>query len=228
MLELISASSVSQTMTSKELYELICLARVEHGETQPRLNDFHARIVDELEGDHYETFVVQNLNKTQSTFFKLTHEQCTLVGMRESKAVRRSVLDKIKSLTQQQLKIPQTLPEALRLAADLAEQVEEQRQVIEQQKPAVEFVENYVESTGTMTFREVAKTLKIKEPDLRKFLKENKVMYRLNNAWVPYQNHVDAGRIAVKTGSADNGHAFTQSRFTPKGLNWLSQQLSSA
>ena len=106
----ISNSASAQTMTSKELYDVVCLARVECGETQPRLNDFHARIVDEPEGDHYETFVVKNPNKTESTFYRLTIEQCTLVGMRESKAVRRAVLDKLKSLESKSAMpaIPQT------------------------------------------------------------------------------------------------------------------------
>lgn len=63
-----------------------------------RLNDFNNRIIDELDGQHYEIFVVQNLNNTQSTYFNLTIEQCTLVGMRESKGVRRTVLEKLKQL----------------------------------------------------------------------------------------------------------------------------------
>lgn len=54
-------------MTSKELYDLVCSSRLEHGETQPRLNDFHSRIADELDGDNYETFVVKNSNKTDFT-----------------------------------------------------------------------------------------------------------------------------------------------------------------
>jgi len=33
--------------------------------------------------------------------------------------------------------------------------------------------------------------------------------------------HIDAGRFVVKTGSADNGHAFSSSRFTPKGVAWI-------
>jgi phage anti-repressor protein len=42
--------------------------------------------------------------------------------------------------------ISQSLPEALRLAADLAERNAQQAQLLEQQKPAVEFVKQYAEA----------------------------------------------------------------------------------
>ena len=34
------------------------------GETQVRLNDFNNRVMDELDGEHYEIFVVTNTNGT--------------------------------------------------------------------------------------------------------------------------------------------------------------------
>src|SRR5690606_40531302 len=111
------------TMTSFDLYRLINNCREQAGEPKVRVNDFNARIADELEGENYESFVVQNPNKTETTAYNLTIEQCMLVGMRESKSVRRSVIEKLKQLSDPKFNIPQTLPEALRLAADLADQL---------------------------------------------------------------------------------------------------------
>ena len=89
-------------------------------------------------------------------------------------------------------------------------------------KPAVEFVGKYVDSQGLMTFREVCKTLKVKENTFRHFLKSKKIMYVLNGSWVPHQNHIDAERFSVKTGTNEhNGRAYTASKFTPKGVNWI-------
>lgn len=88
--------------------------------------------------------------------------------------------------------------------------------------PKVEFVDRYVENTGTMTFRQVAKLLKANERHLRKLLLDGHVMYRLNGVMTPYQNHIDAGRFEVKTGTSErNNHAFAQARFTPKGVQWI-------
>ncbi|ELY2914021.1 Rha family transcriptional regulator, partial [Cronobacter sakazakii] len=54
----------------------------------------------------------------------------------------------------QPVRIPQSLPEALRLAADLAEKKAELENKLAIAAPKVEFVDNYVEATGAMGFRE--------------------------------------------------------------------------
>ncbi|HBQ4752901.1 TPA: phage antirepressor KilAC domain-containing protein, partial [Escherichia coli] len=100
-----------------------------------------------------------------------------LVGMRESKAVRRSVLARLKAM--HGIQIPRTLPEALRFAAKLAEQKAELENQLAIAAPKAEFVDNYVEASGLMGFREVAKLFGIKETDFRLFLLENGIMYRL-------------------------------------------------
>ena len=88
----------NQTMSSVELLKVINKARKDFNEKPVRLNDFNNRIADELSDDHYEIFVVQNSNNTTSIVYKLTLDQCMLVSMRETKAVRRYVLTKIKEL----------------------------------------------------------------------------------------------------------------------------------
>ncbi|WP_244574274.1 phage antirepressor KilAC domain-containing protein, partial [Escherichia coli] len=58
------------------------------------------------------------------------------------------------------------------------------------------------------------------------FLLENGIMYRLAGKMTPYSHHLDAGRFSVKTGEAGNGHAFTQVKFTPKGVQWIAGLLA--
>lgn len=88
--------------------------------------------------------------------------------------------------------------------------------------PKAAFVDAYVDATGLKGFREVAKLLKANEARLREFLSDKKIMYRLGGDWVAYQQHIDAGRFAVKAGANSiNGHAFNRSMFTPKGIEWL-------
>lgn len=211
------------TMSSLELLDVINVSRDEHGQSAIRRNDFHARVADELEGEFYETFVIPAgpSGGRPSQGFLLNHDQCLLVSMRESKAVRRSVLAKLKQ-KEQPFQLPKSMAEALRLAADQAEQIEEQQRQIEQARPSVEFVERYVSAdSGNKGFRQVAKLLKANERDLRAFLADHKIMYRLGGEWMPYQNHIDAGRFVVKAGVAENEHAFNTAKFTPKGINWL-------
>lgn len=135
------------------------------------------------------------------------------------------LVDRWQELEQQSSQVfhlPQTMAEALRLAADQAEQIEQQQRQLEQAKPAVEYVERYVSAdSGNKGFRQVAKLLNAKEPALRAFLRDHKIMYQLGGEWMPYQNHIDAGRFVVKTGVAENEHAYNTAKFTPKGVNWI-------
>lgn len=91
-------STAFTTMDTTELLALVNEARAAFGEGSVRHNDFVARCKDELEGEHYESFVVQNLNNTQSEGLRLTADQCKLVAMRESKGVRRRVLARLNEL----------------------------------------------------------------------------------------------------------------------------------
>lgn len=203
-----------------ELLSIINQARLEHGEKPVRNNDFIPRVKDELEGEHYETFVVQNSNGTQSENLIISNDQAVLVGMRESKAVRRTVLSKLKEKQPSQL--PQTLPEALRLAADLAEENMHLENQLAIAAPKVKFVDSYVNASGSLGFRETCKLLHIKENIFRKFLLDSEVMYLLAGKLTPYAQHIDAGRFTVKTGeNQNNGHAFTQNKFTTKGIQWI-------
>lgn len=121
-----------------------------------------------------------------------------------------------------QTRIPQNLPDALRLAADLAEEKLQLENQLAIAAPKVHFVDSYVNATGSLGFRETCKLLHIKEPAFRKFLLDSEIMYLLAGKLTPYAQHIDAGRFTVKTGeNQTNGHAFTQNKFTPKGIQWI-------
>ena len=111
---------------------------------------------------------------------------------------------------------------AARAWADATEQKVKAEAALALAAPKVEIVDRYMDATGTQTFRQVAKLLQAKEPAFRAFLAARRILYQIGGAWTPYAEHIDAGRFVVKTGSADNGHAFSTTRFTPKGVAWVS------
>lgn len=105
----------------------------------------------------------------------------------------------------EQFELQQAAQEALALAA-----------------PKVAFADQYVEATGSMGFRQVAKLLNANERQFRQMLLDKGVMYYLGGVLTPYSQHQDADRFEVKTGTSENsGHAFSQARFTPKGVQWV-------
>lgn len=202
------------TITTFALWNQLNEFRAESGGNKIQHGDFLARVEDECDDLGVSDFFPHPQNKQKVRFYNLTHEQSLLVGMRESKVVRKKVLNWIKTLEKKsQPKIPTNFAEALQLAADQAKQ-------LELAAPKVAFVDNFVESSGTKTFRQVAKILKANERLFRAFLSAEGFMYKIGREWTAYQKHIDAGRFSCTVGEK-NGHAFTECKFTPKGIEYI-------
>ncbi|WP_233475232.1 phage antirepressor protein [Pseudomonas carnis] len=86
-------------MSSVDLRDLVNDARTRAGESKVRNDQFIIRVEDELSGElGVCSFIAHPQSGVMMASYDLTLDQCTLVGMRESKAVRRTVLQKIKDL----------------------------------------------------------------------------------------------------------------------------------
>ena len=116
------------------------------------------------------------------------------------------------------------------MAAKQLELISENKRISESLSiaaPKAEFVDSFVDSTGLKSFRKVAKILGINERKFRQFLADNKIMYKQNGDWLPYAEHINAGRFVNKTGESQ-GHAFISTYFTPKGEVWIAGLLKEA
>jgi len=155
--------------------------------------------------------------------YRFNKRDSLVVVARLSPEFTAAVVDRWQELEEgRNISVPQSLPEALRLAADLAEQKEKLTLQLAAAAPKVEFVDRYCTANGSLSFRQVAKLLKAKETEFRLFLIENDIMYRLGGALTPRHQHIDAGRFEVKTGTSNtSNHAFSQARFTAKGVKWI-------
>jgi len=155
--------------------------------------------------------------------YRFNKRDSLVVVARLSPEFTAAVVDRWQELEEgRNISLPRSLPEALRLAADLAEQKEQLTLQLAAAAPKVEFVDRYCSASGSLSFRQVAKLLKAKETEFRLFLIENDIMYRLGGALTPRHQHIDAGRFEVKTGtSTTSNHAFSQARFTAKGVKWI-------
>ncbi|ENF6495230.1 hypothetical protein ABRM44_003514 [Escherichia coli] len=92
------SSFPAATIDSQMLLKMVNEARKLCSEKPVRNNDFIARVKDELEGETYEIFVGQ---KNGAEIEVMTFKQALRVAARESKAVRRSLVDKLESMQQQ-------------------------------------------------------------------------------------------------------------------------------
>jgi phage antirepressor YoqD-like protein len=124
---------------------------------------------------------------------------------------------------------PRTFAEALRLAADQAERLEQQQRLLEAQKPAVEAHARLMASDGTYCLRDAAKVLGIPERKLVARMEKDGVLFRQNGRLRAYSVHEAEGRFLHRAGaSSANGHAFNQVRVSTKGLDWLGKRYAAA
>lgn len=216
----------TMTVEGKRLLEVCGLDAEKAAQSIARQIDKHGF---ELEKDFCTSMGKSTGGRTPTVYhFTLNAANHVLLAAmtEKGKAARQDAID---MKVEQQYQIPQTYAAALLEAGRLAMELEQSQAQLAIAAPKAEFVDRYVESTGNLGFRQVAKLLKVKETDLREFLIGNKVMYRLAGVMTPYADHIDAGRFVVKAGMAEHGdssHAYSQAKFTPKGVEWLAGELA--
>lgn len=215
MNELINVTS-ALTMSSREIADLV---ESRHDDVKRSIERLAERGIIQLPP---LADVKNHLNQTVSVYLVNKRDSYVVVAQLSPEFTARLV-DRWQELEQtQQIPVPQSLPDALRLAADLAEQKQKLTAALAAAAPKVEFVDRYCTASGSMSFRQVAKLLGAKEPEFRLFLIDNNIMYRLAGTLTPHHQHIDLGRFEVKTGtSATTNHAFSQARFTAKGIKWI-------
>lgn len=125
--------------------------------------------------------------------------------------------------------LPANFAEALRALANEAEETERLRATVQQQAPAVEFIERYVEASGLFGIREVAQILGLPQREFVSQCMSRGILYREgeNQTLQPYAEWLTKGYFEVKTGEAGE-HAFKQTKFTSKGLEWVRKRLQPA
>jgi phage antirepressor YoqD-like protein len=205
------------TMSSREIAELT-------GKDLSHVNRDIRTMLDALRDDPELDHVREDKDaRGYTTAFHLGRELTYTLLSGYSLPLRRRVVARWQELEAQAAPaIPRTMAQALRLAAEQAEQIEQQQMLLAEAAPKVEYVDRYVAANGAKGFRQVAKLLNANEHEFRAFLQEEKVMYRLGGEWTAYQSHIDAGRFVVRSGVATaTEHAFNTTKFTPRGVEWV-------
>lgn len=225
MAQLPALNSNSATMSSRDIAEM---TGKNHADV---LRDIRNMLL-ELTGDtsglsKFASSYLNSQNKEQPCFNLPKDESMCLVAGYDVRA-RMAIIKRWQELEAKQgFEIPKTLSGALRLAAEQAETIEQQQALIEHQKPAVAFVERFVEAKSAKGIREVAKILGIAERIFINMLAADGIIFKLAGNWVPMAEYQKRGLFEVKTGEA-NGHAFKQMRFTPDGLVWAAKRYAMA
>lgn len=126
----------------------------------------------------------------------------------------------------QPFKVPQSLGEALRLAADLADEVTTKNCEIASLRPRAEFADQVSACTNSLPVAEVAKLLGTGEVRFFRWLRSQGFLMDNNK---PYQEFLDRGYFKVTEGTyrqAGNNEprAYTKTLITGKGQTFLAER----
>lgn len=132
--------------------------------------------------------------------------------------------------------IPQNLPDALRLAADLADKNGELQRVIEKQAPKVAAITRLAAAGGAICITDAAKQLGIAPARLFSWLEQHRWIFRRHGRkrWVAYQPRITSGHMTHKVTALkpDPETGIERAAFdpmvTPKGLTRLAELLQEA
>ena len=216
------STQVTATMSSREIAEI---TEKRHPDVKRDIEVMLGQLQEDV--SKFARIYFDSMNRQQTEYLlDKEHTECLITGY--SAVLRMKVIKRLHELESQN-QLPTDYLSALKALTVEVEERQKLEQTLSIAAPKAEFVDHYVTATGLMGFREVAKLLKVKESDFRAFLIDNDIMYRLAGKLTPYSQHLDAGRFEVKTGENEaSGKAFTQAKFTPKGVEWVAGLLAVA
>jgi phage antirepressor YoqD-like protein len=136
----------------------------------------------------------------------------------------------------QAIAIPQTLPEALRLAADQAEQNQKLLTVIQEQAPKVRALAVLTETQGSICITDAAKHIGMPPKSLFSWLKDHRWIYRRtsHSNWSAFQPRLSSGLLEHKLviinrdDATDDVKVVEHVLVTRKGLTSLAEQITGA
>ncbi|HAV9297427.1 TPA: DNA-binding protein [Escherichia coli] len=138
------------------------------------------------------------------------------------------LVDRWRELEESAVNIPKTLPEALRLAADLAEQKMQLENQLAIAAPKVEFADRVGEASGIL-IGNFAKVVGIGPNKLFAWMRDHKILIASGSRRnVPMQEYMERGYFTVKETAVNTNHGIQISfttKITGRGQQWLTRKL---
>ena len=215
--------SSSVTMSSREIADLV---DSRHDKVKQSIQRLAERGVIDLPplGEYLDSL------GRKATEYRVGKRDSYVIVAQLSPEFTARLVDRWQELEQQQSQapaLPQNFAEALRLAADQAEQIQNQQAVIQQQAPKVEALRILSEAEGSVCVTMAAKELGMKPGKLFAWMRDNRWLYRRTDCgpYVAYQPRIDSGHLCHKVETIERegkpDKLVEQVRITPKGLTRL-------
>lgn len=185
--------AVKETMTSKEIAEI---TGKQHAHV---MRDIRTLLEQGVNESNFGLVEYKDAKGEIRPMYQLTKKGCLILASGYDPVLREKIINRWEELElkeRQKFQVPTTFAEALRLAAEQQEKIEEQQKLIEAQTPKAEFYDEVVDSKDAIDMQAVAKVINmgIGRNKLFEFLRNNKVLMQNNQ---PYQYYIDLGWFRV-------------------------------
>lgn len=105
------------------------------------------------------------------------------------------------------------------------EENKKQKELLEKQKPKVEFVDNVLSSEKVVTITVIAKQYGMSAIKFNKLLNKLGIQYKVNGVWVLYSKYQDKGYTKMVTQLGKNGEPRELTKWTNKGRKFIYELL---
>ena len=225
MLELMNRNE-NKTMTSLEVAEI----------TNKQHSHIMRDIRDEIDKLGYEigqsifglTEYVDKFNRKQSMYL-LTLDGIMQLGARYSAEIRYKLIQIAKEKLQPK---QYTTKELLLMQLESIEKIEklelenkQKQEVIEYQKPKVEYTDNVLKSDTLINISQIAKDFNLSGTKLNKILCENKIQYKQGKQYNLYQKYMNMELAKSYTYLDTNGNSHMCLKWTEKGRKFIYELL---
>ncbi|QXC58681.1 phage antirepressor KilAC domain-containing protein [Vibrio mimicus] len=213
------------TMSSREIAEL---TGKEHKNV---LADIRKMLV-EIQSAEKSAEYIDGKGRPQPVILLNKEESlCLVAGY--SAALRMAIIKRWQELENaNQFRIPQSLPEALQLAADLAKQNEQVSRQLAIAAPKAEFADHIALAKRGVLLGQFAKSIGLGPVTLFRIMRELKILIPQGQSYnIPYQEFIDRGYFTIKQGTFETGEETRISNtplITGKGEIWLQKKLLDA
>lgn len=193
---MLSVSEI-QTMTSLQIAEI---TGKRHKDVLEAIRNMEPAW-EKINGRKFPLVEYKDAKGEMRPMYQLNKTECLYVATKFNDEARAKLVIRWEELEKERMAVgfmvPQTFSEALRLAAEQAERIEEQQKQIAEMSPKAEFFDTVADSKTAISIGELAKILGVKgygRNNLFEFLRQNDVLDKNN---VPMQRYVDAGYFRV-------------------------------
>jgi phage antirepressor YoqD-like protein len=214
-----------RTMDSRDIAEL---TGKNHGDVGRDIRN----MLEKLEADESRfASVYKGGNGENRRCYKLPYRETMILVSGYSVELRAKVIDRWMELEKAEamraFAIPKTYAEALRIAADQAQKIEEQAAALAIAEPKAAITDAISNAEGLKTFAEVGKITGLGPRKIINILVKASVLFYKGTTLLPRQEHIDAKRFVVREKTfkiCETEHLYSQTYITGKGEVWIAEK----